>query len=58
MAEMSALDALHRKQKLSGYCRGSRSAATVLFEACYDFPLPLNMPVALGDVPIGCLQNG
>jgi hypothetical protein len=55
---MSALDALHRKQKLSGYCRGLQSAATVLFKACYDFPLPLNMPAALGDVPIGCLQNG
>jgi hypothetical protein len=55
MAEMSALDALHRMQKLSGYCRRARRLTTLLFKACHDFPLPLNMPFSLGNVPIGCL---
>jgi hypothetical protein len=55
MAEMSALDALHRMQKLSGYCRRARGPTTLLFKACHDFPLPLNMPFSLGNVPIGCL---
>jgi hypothetical protein len=48
MAEMSALDALHRKQKLPGYYRRMRSPTTMPFKACQDFPLPLNMPLALG----------
>jgi hypothetical protein len=55
MAEMRALDALHRTQKFSGYSRRMRTPTTPLFKACHDFPLLLNMPLSLGNVPIGCL---
>jgi hypothetical protein len=58
MAEMSALDALHRSQKLSGYSRRLRTPTTPLFKAGHDFPLLLNMPLSLGNVPIGRLQDG
>jgi hypothetical protein len=52
---MSALDAYHRKQKLSRQCRRTRRPTTLPFEARNDFALPLNMPLSFGDVPIGCL---
>jgi hypothetical protein len=58
VAAMSALNMLHRTQKLSGHCRRLRSPTTPLFKACHDFPLLLNMPFSLGNVPIGCLQSG
>lgn len=52
MADMCALDTLHRKQKLSGQRGGLRTGATSLLEACHDFSLPLNMPLSVGNVPI------
>jgi hypothetical protein len=55
MADMSPLAALHRSEKLAGYFRGTRNATAVLLKACYQSSLPLNTPLSLGNVPIGCI---
>jgi hypothetical protein len=57
MAEMSALNALHRMQEFPGYFRRLRSPAAAQFKSGDDFPLPRNMPFALGNVPNCCVQS-